>query len=77
MIVTPYTYNIDKLFEGIMIPSTDKPSGHPGWKCKECGWTIGSIGLPPSHICPDDGDKQSRLSPTFYRSRNLEGQKTK
>ena len=54
--VKPDAGNIDELFEGVMIPGgADKPSGYPGWRCRGCGWTVGSIGLPPTHNCPQDG----------------------
>jgi hypothetical protein len=55
------TENVDQLFEGVMIPRehTEEPYTNaiytrqptPGWKCKACGWTIGSEALPPSHYC--------------------------
>jgi len=45
--------NIDELFEGVMIAVSDfgRLYSVPGWRCKTCGWTIGSEGLPPSHDC--------------------------
>jgi hypothetical protein len=54
---------LDTHFDGVMIPVSDPFVGSyqvPGWKCKECGWVIGTIGYPPSHQCPDDGLEQSR-----------------
>lgn len=42
-------------FEGVMIPVRDwDGSTHsvPGWRCKACGWTVGTSGLPPAHTCP-------------------------
>ena len=45
--------NIDQLFDGVLIHCEDIGGKYevPGWKCKACGWTIGSVGLPPPHIC--------------------------
>ena len=50
--------DIDDFFEGIMITINDWDIGEhrvPGWKCKRCGWRVGSQDLPPSHECPLDG----------------------
>lgn len=52
-----------KHFEGILIRVTDPPPldlsyNVPGWKCKTCGWQVGSSGYPPSHECPDEGNQQ-------------------
>ena len=46
-------------WEGIMIEYTecDFPGAEPykravpGWKCKRCGWRLGTAGLPPA-TCP-------------------------
>ncbi len=54
---------LDELFQGVMIECYDWDVGNhrvPGWQCKKCGWRVGTIGLPPSHICPDDGARQRR-----------------
>lgn len=47
--------NIDELFHGVMIDVEDIGGKYsvPGWKCRACGWTVGSQGLPPWHNCPD------------------------
>ena len=54
--------DIDKSFEGIMIDVEDIVGKYfvPGWKCKVCGWKVGTKRLPPSHTCPDDGEKQKQ-----------------
>lgn len=56
--------NIDELFEGVMIPVQEPgyEARKPGWKCRACGFTVGSIGLPPAHICPRDGEYQEYLA---------------
>lgn len=49
---------VDIFFEGETIPLQDVGGDHagrfPAWKCRACGWTIGVLGLPPSHNCPGD-----------------------
>lgn len=56
---------LDANFEGFMIPVYDWDVGNyqvPGWKCKHCGWIVGTQGYPPSHTCPDDGiELQTRI----------------
>lgn len=50
------------LFEGVMIeftPFWDEKGSCPGWECKRCGWRVGSQGLPPPHLCPDEGHEQA------------------
>lgn len=57
---------LDQYFDGVMIEIYDWDIGYhsvPGWKCKACGWQVGSIGLPPAHNCPIDGQAQSLTSP--------------
>lgn len=51
---------LDKYFEGVVFPVEDIAGRYfvPGWKCKECGWTIGTINYPPRHSCPEDGNAQ-------------------
>lgn len=53
-------------FDGYMIPLNDWDVGDyqvPGWKCKHCGWIIGTSGYPPGHNCPDDGiELQKRIA---------------
>jgi hypothetical protein len=53
--------NVDALFEGVMIPVDDGFDRYwlPGWKCRMCGWRVGSRDLPPWHDCPSDGQKQA------------------
>lgn len=49
---------IDDVFEGVMIDVKDPfvgPYSVPGWRCRACGWTVGSEDLPPSHECPAPG----------------------
>jgi len=46
---------LDEHFEGVMIDAEDPFIGKirvPGWKCRHCGWTVGTISYPPSHDCP-------------------------
>ena len=53
--VTATSENVDGLFEGVMLAVSDigcDSYSVPGWRCRRCGWTIGSQGLPPSHECP-------------------------
>jgi len=47
-------------FEGILIPAEDIAGKYqvPGWKCKSCGWAVGTIRYPPGHHCPEDGQRQ-------------------
>lgn len=50
----PITFeNVDSLFEGILIRVVDPEVTHnvPGWRCRSCGWTVGTMGLPPWHQC--------------------------
>ena len=62
MLIKPETENaLNELFEGVMLQINDPFIGltnRPGWKCKKCGWEIGSIGFPPAHDCPRDGENQ-------------------
>lgn len=50
-------------FDGVMVKVYDPEIVHPvpGWKCKVCGWQIGCKGLPPAHLCPDDGNEQNTV----------------
>ena len=46
---------LDEHFEGVMIDVEEPFIGSvrvPGWKCRHCGWTVGTIDYPPSHDCP-------------------------
>lgn len=55
--------NIGEHFEGIMIPLTDPfEDKHwvPGWKCRHCGWRVGTCGLPRAHDCPREGEQQKK-----------------
>ena len=50
-------------FEGVLIEVSDEPVFElrysvPGWKCKACGWVVGSRGYPPAHECPTAGIQQ-------------------
>ena len=57
------TENVADYFDGVMIEVRDFPSGThgvPGWKCKACGWTVGTVGLPPPHDCPRPTDSQHK-----------------
>lgn len=56
---------LDQHFIGVMIETSDMFVDKyfvPGWECKHCGWRVGTAKLPPSHICPDDGDQQAIAS---------------
>lgn len=56
--------NLGDLFEGVMIEVTDPfiPDYRvPGWKCKKCGWIIGTLRLPPGHTCPSEGIAQQEF----------------
>ncbi|GMV17931.1 MAG: hypothetical protein AMXMBFR56_61550 [Polyangiaceae bacterium] len=47
---------LDEAWEGVMLTYTecDFPGAEPrqrsvpGWKCRSCGWQLGTSGLPPS-----------------------------
>jgi len=46
---------LDAHFEGVMIEVDEPFIGKcykPGWKCRHCGWMVGTISYPPSHDCP-------------------------
>ena len=49
-------------FTGVMIPVRE-PWGDvhhvPGWRCKQCGWTVVACGIPATHYCPADGETQA------------------
>lgn len=52
---------LDRHFEGVMIDVSDPFVGSyrvPGWKCRHCGWTVGSVGYPPSHVCPGETEDE-------------------
>jgi len=54
--------NVDDYYDGVMIEFTDFPSGTrkvPGWECRACHWRVGAQGLPPTHTCPADGERQN------------------
>lgn len=53
------TETVAQYFDGVMITCHDPEGKHtvPGWRCRACGWTIGTLGLPPAHEC--SGDKPS------------------
>lgn len=48
--------SLDAAWEGVLVTYTerDAPGGAPyqrqvpGWKCRACGWTLGTSRLPPS-----------------------------
>ena len=58
-------YNVAGYFDGVLLKAHDPEVTHdvPGWRCRACGWQIGCEDLPPSHLCPDDGDEQRTSMP--------------
>lgn len=57
MNITATSENVGDLFDGVMLTVDDFPSGKqhiPGWRCKACGWTCGTVGLPFPHECTAD-----------------------
>lgn len=54
MIVEASRHTVGDLFEGVMIPVYE--GAVPGWRCRACGWTIGTRGVPPVHACPGEAE---------------------
>lgn len=54
MLIRATRENVDELFEGIIISYEDMFTGLrrvPGWQCRQCGWKVGTVDLPPMHEC--------------------------
>lgn len=63
--------NILDNFDGVVIPVEDIAGKYqvPGWKCRECGWTVGTMHFPIAHNCPEDGNWQQRRLMTLDEAR--------
>ena len=51
---------LDGMFERVTRPYYYMSMLHfvPGWRCRACGWTVETEGLPPGHDCPSRTDSR-------------------
>lgn len=53
MIVEATRENVGELFDGVLVTIDEifYKASKPGWKCRKCGWTCVTQGLPWRHDC--------------------------
>lgn len=75
------TRDVGDYFIGVLIPVRDIAGRYnvPGWRCRGCGWTVGSTGYPPDHKCETVDWKRPRKFPSTasYASASKNGRRSR